>query len=1713
MTINSQGITEYAGAIVTQGSATGVLKTAVSNYWTVGLTTGQTLEEGAGALVTQGSNTGKLRKSLSGTVATFQITAASGVSFDDTSDMLIGTTAVIGSNIASGTVLNTGAATSIIIVANSGATFVHTTAAIVIGTTPVAGADITAAVLSGTTSSFVVQAASGSVLDVSTTITVGGASINGAAIDTVTPTQATSTGYIHIELTGASTNTISIRSQWGVVFHTLTNVVIGETAGAGGITTLAAGDVTAAVLSTNIDISKISLRNSTEAANNAIVLTDVDNFYGVASATTPSLTLVDSHPHLGLSFTILLTEELRIRAIEASGTPGGDFHPLTLDVSLGAVKDLAGNNNVAIGDGASKEIVVVETADTTKPIVISARVDLDSRILRINADETLKNTFASHALKKFDFTKFFFSNTPGAKDSVIGSSGSIVNTDTHTSDGLAIHPDATFLNVTFTDNLKLAITVFSGVPGGDGTAMYLDIEAGAIEDIAGNKNAEQLGILLAESPDISPPVVLSANLYLGTGIITISFDETVDLTPISELNVSAFYISNNPRDFYLNLGNDASQSSEIANGLPFDIVKGDVLIDGLTVNISIPEAQRVLLIQRSGQPGGDGQALTLDSFPTAVHDIGQLYSVYQSGITIFEFPDLIAPVIVSASLDLTNGVMILTSEEILDLTPSTKINSSAINVKENSDVGDYTSSTTIWVFTINLRTLEQPLGETVVQGSNTGVIRVKLTGDTTDTVVITAASDQTFSTTDDLVIGTNNIQKETISAADIKSASPRVWTVTINSAEINEAQGVVVTQGTGPGSVGTLRLALTGAGTTSVEINADGAYGAGTEFGPSTTEDLIIGNTRVNAEDILFADSTAFLPRVRLHGATVDTNAVDSLVFTVVLSEAERVRAIENSARSGSLAQQDVYSLWTLSVTNALYSVAQGETVTQSASQGKLFEAIGNEWTLTINTATLDEDQGCTVTQGSATGRLKVALFGSSTIVRILATPGNVFVHTSTDLLVGTTLINAADVTDAVQEPTSTILVSSALGVTFDHTSADDLDVGGTIINAAQFTGSSVIVTAAPSIVHIDNALVLDMAQAPNVFTTLTVEEFADIEEPRLTSAIVNYGTGIINLTFSETIDSNPLSLVNLNKVYLANVADGEDVKLLTYDGGYLGGTGAVTFPQGPQQLPTVQLQLSEAQRVAGLLISGTVGGDGVAAMFHVDETFAFRDVATNSLQPNLLDAFTMTEQDDIINPTVDAAAVFLNLSDGTVRITSSETLDCTSSDVGGANGVYDLSKLSLSQTSGDWDEPGTGVAGDTIPLTLSQTLVVPLGLLYPIIEFTLVESDRILAIERSGDNTKGGDGVGLVMDALAGAFQDVGQNPSIAVAGVTVVEVVDSVPIRLTAATIDLGTGVVTVSASEYFHKTLDLSKHNLHHFFITNDPATGYTALPFNTTAPQVDATLNCLAGGSTLTSVSTTVLTFTLSENQRSAAIAASNTPGGDGSATALVVRQSGTQDVANNPNIENFVLVLTETADTTDPQITNVFMDMSTGTITITFSENMDLSPLASNVRLSKIRISNVPDGTYTVNRWKISVTNPQQFNAIYGASVSQTVTGGATYTGTVMEASSGLKTFLYVQAATDQLFDLTADFAIVGGQPILQANLDTVSYLPIADPINYPGEVVPFHYLTNANYNDGNIIHHTIQERAIENDGVNFTFQVSEPQRIAILRLRYVVLSL
>ena len=65
----------------------------------------------------------------------------------------------------------------------------------------------------------------------------------------------------------------------------------------------------------------------------------------------------------------------RARAVEISGTAGGDGFAATLNFELGAVKDMAGNGNYAAA------LVLSEVPDVGKPTLINASVELTSGLV------------------------------------------------------------------------------------------------------------------------------------------------------------------------------------------------------------------------------------------------------------------------------------------------------------------------------------------------------------------------------------------------------------------------------------------------------------------------------------------------------------------------------------------------------------------------------------------------------------------------------------------------------------------------------------------------------------------------------------------------------------------------------------------------------------------------------------------------------------------------------------------------------------------------------------------------------------------------------------------------------------------------------------------------------------------------------------------------------------------------------------------------------------------------------------------------------------------------------------------------------------------------------------------------------------------------------------------------------------------------------------
>ena len=152
MGITAQAITEINGVTVTQGDVSGTLGTALQNEWTLAINS-QTINENAGVTVKQGSSIGTLKTVLKGDTTSVVILTASGVTFVDSADVVVGTTTVLLAAITSAA--NDGATTSVVVRTAAGVTFT-TNAPVVIGSTTVVEANVNTATNSGLTTSVVV---------------------------------------------------------------------------------------------------------------------------------------------------------------------------------------------------------------------------------------------------------------------------------------------------------------------------------------------------------------------------------------------------------------------------------------------------------------------------------------------------------------------------------------------------------------------------------------------------------------------------------------------------------------------------------------------------------------------------------------------------------------------------------------------------------------------------------------------------------------------------------------------------------------------------------------------------------------------------------------------------------------------------------------------------------------------------------------------------------------------------------------------------------------------------------------------------------------------------------------------------------------------------------------------------------------------------------------------------------------------------------------------------------------------------------------------------------------------------------------------------------------------------------------------------------------------------------------------------------------------
>ncbi len=342
-------------------------------------------------------------------------------------------------------------------------------------------------------------------------------------------------------------------------------------------------DETIDISATNLSLLYVSDVNQADT----VPLTGAAFDFGSADVETLSLTLVQT----------------QLDEIVPMGTP-------QLDITAGAVSDILGNQ---IADSPDNPITL--TADDTRPSFESATLDEGTGAMTITFDETIDISATNLSL--------LYVSDVNQADTVplIGAAFDFGSADVET------------LSLTLVQT-QLDEIVPMGTP-------QLDITAGAVSDTAGNQIADSPDNPITLTADDTRPSFESATLDEGTGAMTITFDETID---ISATNLSLLYVS------------DVNQADTVPLiGAAFDFGSADVE----TLSLTLVQTQLDEIV-----PMGTPQ---LDISAGAVSDIfgNQIADSPDNPITLTA--DDTRPSFESATLDEGTGAMTITFSEAVDI--------------------------------------------------------------------------------------------------------------------------------------------------------------------------------------------------------------------------------------------------------------------------------------------------------------------------------------------------------------------------------------------------------------------------------------------------------------------------------------------------------------------------------------------------------------------------------------------------------------------------------------------------------------------------------------------------------------------------------------------------------------------------------------------------------------------------------------------------------------------------------------------------------------------------------------------------------------------------------------------------------------------------------------------------------------------------------------
>ena len=460
---------------------------------------------------------------------------------------------------------------------------------------------------------------------------------------------------------------------------------------------------------------------------------------------------------------------------------------------------------------------------------------------------------------------------------------------------------------------------------------------------------------------------------------------------------------------------------------------------------------------------------------------------------------------------------------------------------------------------------------------------------------------------------------------------------------------------------------------------------------------------------------------------------------------------------------------------------------------------------------------------------------------------------------------------------------------------------------------------------------VFDLMRNPNVENlTLALPTIPDTVPPVVTQVELDYGTGRITITTDESCNIGIVTGEGLFQYKLrlsnqtVNTSYGFDHELNTPLIEIIELKDATFSGKQPAKVSSVQfvITLSEENRIKALRMSGTVGGDTRPLFFSVEPN-AFSDMVGNN---NTAQVLIIDESPDTVLPILISAA--LDYSTGRLTIVSNEILDLTSLRFGSllssfnVENFFNTSTLLLTDVQGDLNTIVARLQSATASYVHTDGYVVSIDIL---------ESHRAKGVAASNAI----DGEGVYLSCRSGFVRDYAGNLNANDPSIAVVESIDVVSPTVIGASLNLGTGIFTLQASETMAlKVTSGARFNLTLFslfnygatepfllqttnntiesarlFFTQEYAFGGTesdSFPyFETDGTEI---YNWTTGNhlqNTLDNdfpyVDATSVQFQVPEPFRIAALRMSGTPGGDGLALSFRSEANAFVDLMGNPSI--------------------------------------------------------------------------------------------------------------------------------------------------------------------------------------------------------------------